>query len=68
MSNWEKYLEQIYFNPEHAASFEGPKRLYESVKKEGRYKISHGQIKCWIQKQESYSQNKGVKRQFERDV
>ena len=66
MSNWEKYLEQIYFNPEHPASFEGPKRLYESVKKEGRYKISHGQIKRWIQKQESYSRNKGVKRQFER--
>ena len=66
MSNWEKYLEQIYFNPEHPASFEGPKRLYESVKKEGRYKISHGQIKRWIQKQESYSRNKGVKQQFER--
>ena len=33
MSNWEKYLEEIYFNPEHPASFEGPKRLYESVKK-----------------------------------
>ena len=66
MSNWEKYLEEIYFNPEHPASFEGPKRLYESVKKEGKFKISHSKIKQWIQKQESYSRNKGVKRQFER--
>ena len=66
MSNWEKYLRQIYFNPEHPASFEGPKRLYDVVKKEGKYKISHSQIKRWIQKQESYSRNKGVKRQFER--
>ena len=66
MSNWEKYLEEIYFNPEHPASFEGPKRLYESVKKEGKFKISHSKIKRWIQKQESYSRNKGVKRQFER--
>ena len=66
MSNWEKYLEEIYFNPEHPASFQGPERLYESVKKEGKYKISHGKIRQWIQKQESYSRNKGVKRQFEK--
>ena len=55
MSDWEKYLEEIYFNPEHSASFEGPKRLYESVKNEGKFKISHSKIRKWIQKQESYS-------------
>ena len=66
MSNWEKYLEKIYFNPEHPASFEGPLRLYKIVKQEGKYNISHGQIKRWIQKQESYSRNKGVKREFQR--
>ena len=36
------------------------------VKKEGKYTISHSQIKKWIQKQESYSRNKGVKRNFQR--
>ena len=36
-----------------------------SAKNEGKYKISHDQIKNWIQKQESYSRNKGVKRIFE---
>ena len=66
MANWEKYLEKIYFNPEHPASFEGPLRLYKVVKDEGKFKISHSQIKKWIQKQESYSRNKGVKRKFER--
>ena len=66
MSNWEKYLEKIYFDPEHPASFEGPLQLYKLVKKEGKYKISHSQIKCWIQKQESYSWNKGIKRKFQR--
>ena len=66
MSNWEKYLEKIYFDPAHPASFEGPLRLYQYVKKEGKYKLSHGQIKRWIQKQESYSRNKGVKRSFQR--
>ena len=41
MSNWEKYLEKIYFNPSHPASYEGPVRLYKYVKQEGKYKISH---------------------------
>ena len=36
------------------------------MKQEGKYKISHNQIKKWIQKQESYSRNKGVKRKFQR--
>ena len=65
MANWEKYLEKNYFNPEHPASFEGPLRLYKVVK-EGKFKISHSQIKKWIQKQESDSRNKGVKRKFQR--
>ena len=66
MSNWEKYLKSIYFDPSHPASFGGLDRLYQIVKKEGKYKISYSQIKKWIQKQESYSCNKGVKRNFQR--
>ena len=65
MSNWEKYLKDIYFNPSHPASFGSPEWLYQIVKNEGKYEISHNQIKNWIQKQESYSRNKGVKRKFE---
>ena len=57
MSNWEKYLKDIYLDPSHPASFGGPDRLYKIVKKEGKHKISHSQIKRWIQKQESYSLN-----------
>ena len=67
MSNWEKYLKDIYLDPSHPASFGGPDRLYKIVKKEGKHKISHSQIKRWIQKQESYSLNKGIKRKFQRD-
>ena len=36
------------------------------MKKEGKYKISHSQIRKWIHKQESYSRNKSVKRKFQR--
>ena len=62
MSDWEKYLQDIYVDP---ASFSNPQTLYKVAKKEGKYKISHSQIKKWIQKQESYSRNKRVKRNFQ---
>jgi hypothetical protein len=62
----EKYLEKIYFDPAHPASFEGAKRLYESVKKEGKYNISHSEIKKWLQNRSSYSRNKRVNRNFQR--
>ena len=52
MSNWEKYLKEIYLDPSHPASFSNPQTLYKVAKKEGKYKISHSQIKKWIQKQE----------------
>ena len=64
MSNWEKYLKDIYLDPSHPASFGSPDHLYKTVKKEGKHKISHSQIKKWIQKQESYSLNKGLKKNF----
>lgn len=60
------YLAQIYFNPKHPASFQNPLRLYKTVKQEGKYKISHSQIKRWIQQKHSYSTNKAVKRHFQR--
>ena len=66
MSNWEEYLSKIYFNPSHPASYEGPRRLYDFVQKEGKYRLSHGQIKKWLQKQNSYSINKTAKRNFQR--
>ena len=53
-------------DPSHPASFSNPHTLYKAVKKKGKHKISHFQIKKWIQKQESYSKNKSVKRKFQR--
>ena len=66
MTTWVKYLEDIYLDPSHPASFSNPQTLYKVVKKEGKHKISHSQIKKWIQKKESYSRNKNVKRKFQR--
>ena len=43
MSNWEKYLEKIYFDTSHPASFQSPLTLYHTVEEEGKHKISHRQ-------------------------
>ena len=66
MAPWEDYLRKIYYDPSHPASFEGLKTLYQEVKKEGKFNISHKQLKAWLEKQESYSLNKAVKRNFQR--
>ena len=66
MNNWEDYLQKIYYDPSHPASYEGLNNLYNEVKKEGKFKISHKQIKEWLEKQDAYSLNKAVKRNFQR--
>ena len=40
--------------------------MYDFIKKDGKYKISHSQLKKWLQKQNSYSINKTAKRNFQR--
>ena len=64
MSSWEKYRRGIYLDPSHPASFSNPHTLYKVVEKEGKHKISHCQIKKWIQKQESYRKIKVLKDNF----
>ena len=64
--SWKQYLKSIYFNPSHPASYEGINKLYDVVKKEGKFKISREKIKNWLQSQVSYSLNKPVSRKFRR--
>lgn len=61
------YLSQMYLNPRHPASFQSPADLYRAVRNEGRHKLTHSQIRTWIQTQEGYSKNKKVNRQFQRN-
>jgi hypothetical protein len=40
----EKYLSQIYYDPESPASFGGVDSIYHAVKNEGKYQISQNKI------------------------
>ena len=55
------YLHRLYSTPSESASFSSPYKLYQEIKSRGKYKISLGQIKNYLSKQESYTLTKNVK-------
>ncbi|CAB3976655.1 uncharacterized transposon-derived [Paramuricea clavata] len=63
----EKYLSQIYYDPESLASFGGVDSIYRAVKNEGKYEISRNKIRQWLQKQDTYSLHKPVRYRFRRN-
>lgn len=59
----EEYLKKIWYDPRHPGSFAGPSKLYQVVKREGKYDIGLGEIKKkFLQNQDAYSLQKKVKR------
>ena len=64
---WEEYLNNVYHNPDHAASFTSPDKLYKIVKQEGRYNISQRKIRKWLQKEEPYTLHREVRRKKDYD-
>ena len=41
----DKYLTEIYYNPKRTGGFGGFERLYQNVKKDGKYDISRNYLK-----------------------
>ena len=60
----QRYLERIYYDPSHPASYQGPRKLYAVVKREGLFRISFKKIKEWLEGQEPYSLNRFARRTF----
>ena len=65
--SWEDYLAKIYYDPVNAGSFSGPEKLYRYVRKAGKYVFSKYKIRKWLQRQEAYSLQRGVRRRFKRN-
>ena len=49
-----RYLEKIYYDPEHPGGFSGVDRLYRAIKSEGRHKISRKKLEEFLRSQETY--------------
>ena len=63
----EKYLSQLYYNPESPASFGGVDSIYHSVKNDAKYQISRNKIRQWLTKQYTYTLHKPVRYRFKRN-
>lgn len=42
------YLKKIYYTPGNPGAFAGPEKLYQAVKKEGKYKIGRVRIRQFL--------------------
>ena len=60
-----QYLNKIYFDPSHPASYSGPQKVYQTVKKAG-FNPTYKFIKQWLQDREAYSIHKPVRYTFPR--
>lgn len=66
MTEISDYLEKIYFDTSRPAALSGPEKLYQIVKREGKYKISRNKIKQWLNDRDEYSAQRDIKRKFPR--
>lgn len=62
----EDYLKKLYSDPSKPGSFSGLGKLEETIKKDGLYKISRRQLKAFLEKQDTYTVNRFVRRNFKR--
>ena len=58
----DEYLQDIYFNSTHPASFSGVEKLYQVVRQEGKFRIGRRKIIKFLQNQEEYSLQGDIKR------
>ena len=66
MQGWEKYINKIYYDPKHPASFWGVEKLYRVAQKDG-INISRTQIKQWLKSQETSTLHRRASRRFPRN-
>ena len=63
-SKKEDYLHSLWYDPKRG--FSGPQKLYQIVKKEGKFKIGRQKIKQWLQNQDAYSVTRNTVYKFPR--
>ena len=65
--DWTKYLERIYYDPKHPASYSSPKKLLKAIRAEGKQDISLGKIKKWLSGQDTYMMHRPSRKKFTRN-
>ena len=60
------YVQKIWTDPAHPASFSGPEKVYQIIRKKGRYNIGLGTIKKILSNKETYTVQKPARQNFPR--
>jgi hypothetical protein len=60
------YVQKIWTDPAHPVSFSGPEKVYQIIRKEGRYNIGLGTIKKILSNKETYTVQKPAIQNFPR--
>ena len=63
----DEYLKDIYYDPSHPGSFAGITKLWESIKGDNRYDLKYGDVKEWLDSQDTYVRHKPAKKLFKRE-
>ena len=63
----DEYLSSVYYDSKRSGGFGGVDRLYNDVKKEGKFDISRAKIKEWLMKQDAYTLHKPIRRHFKKN-
>ena len=66
LSEIDSFLQNIYYNTRHPASFSSAETLYNYIIENTDMKIPRKNIKIWLSKQESYTAHRPVRRTFKR--
>ena len=62
----EEILKEVYYNPEHPASFGGVDVVFQAARKENG-NITKGQVQRWLMEQPTYTLHKPRRRRFKRN-
>lgn len=60
------YVQKIWTDPAHPASFSGPEKVYQIIRKKGRYNIGLGTINKILSNKETYTVQKPARQNFPR--
>ncbi|KAJ8030247.1 hypothetical protein HOLleu_26606 [Holothuria leucospilota] len=66
-NTYDNFLRKIYYDLAHPAGFGGVKKLYDAVKRDGRYNITRRAIQEWLKRQNTYTLHKSVRKKFPRN-
>jgi hypothetical protein len=63
----EEYVAKIWTDPRHPAAFAGSDKLYDVIRKEGKYSIGRGTLRKLLSNKETHSLQKPARRNFLRN-